>query len=123
MCLSCSIEILSICTNKEIYIYYLLDCNYKILYNSYLHCYIILIAVAKQKIGVRSQINKLINSRLCIFHKIYLTGNMPQLKTLFTISLRCVARNMKIFWKKEWDPELEKITELSDEILLRLRKN
>ena len=48
---------------------------------------------------------------------------MPQLKTLFTISLRCVARKIKKFWKKEWDPELEKVTELSDEILLRLRKN
>ena len=52
---------------------------------------------------------------------------MPQLKnrvlSLCTMSLRCVARNIEIFWKKEWDPELEKITELSDEISLRLRKN
>ena len=52
---------------------------------------------------------------------------MPQLKnrvlSLCTISLRYVARNIEIFWKKEWDPELEKITELSDEILLCLRKN
>ena len=43
--------------------------------------------------------------------------------SLRTISLRSVTRNMKLHWKKEWDPELENITEVSDEILLDLRKN
>ena len=43
--------------------------------------------------------------------------------SLWTISLRSVARNMELHWKKEWDPELVKITKVSDEILLDLRKN
>ena len=43
--------------------------------------------------------------------------------SLWTISLGSVARNMELHWKKEWDPELVKITKVSDEILLDLRKN
>ena len=52
---------------------------------------------------------------------------MPLLKNrmlpLRTITLRYVASNLKLFWKKECDPELQEITEASDDILLNIRKN
>ena len=52
---------------------------------------------------------------------------MPLLRNrtlpLRTIALRYVARNLELFWKEEWDPELQEITEASDDILLNLRKN
>ena len=52
---------------------------------------------------------------------------MPLLRSrvlsLHTLTLRKVARNLNLFWKEEWDPELQKVTEASDDILLNLRKN
>ena len=57
---------------------------------------------------------------------VYLLGTMPLLKNrllpLRTISLRYIARNLELFWKKEWDPELQEVTEASDDILLDIRK-
>ena len=56
-----------------------------------------------------------------------LLGKMPPVKGLMlplrTIALRCVARDLKIFWNEEWDPELQEVTEVSDHILLDLRKD
>ena len=46
-----------------------------------------------------------------------------RLLPLRTITLRYIARNLELFWKKKWDPELLKITKASDDILLNLRKN
>ena len=52
---------------------------------------------------------------------------MPLLKNrmlpLRTITQTCIVRNMDRFWKEEWNPELEKITEASDVILMNLRKS
>ena len=52
---------------------------------------------------------------------------MPLLKNrllpLRTIVLRYIARNLELFWKEEWDPELQEVTEASDDILLDIRKN
>ena len=52
---------------------------------------------------------------------------MPLLKnrmlSLRTITQTCIVRNMDRFWKEEWNPELEKITEASDVILMNLRKS
>ena len=52
---------------------------------------------------------------------------MPLLKkrmlSLRAIAQTCVVRNMDTFWKEEWNPELEKITDASDDILMNLRKN
>ena len=46
-----------------------------------------------------------------------------RLLPLRTITLIYIARNLELFWKKKWDPELLKITKASDDILLNLRKN
>ena len=46
-----------------------------------------------------------------------------RLLPLRTITLRYVARNLELFWKEKWDPELQEVTEASDDILLNLRKN
>ena len=52
---------------------------------------------------------------------------MPLLKnrvlSLRTIARTCVVKNLDKFWKEEWNPELKKITEASDDILINLRKN
>ena len=52
---------------------------------------------------------------------------MPLLRNrmlpLRTITQTYVARNIYRFWKEEWNPELEKITEASDYILINLRKS
>ena len=52
---------------------------------------------------------------------------MPTLRNrvlpLRAITQTCVVRNMVKFWKEEWNTELEKITEASDEILMNLRKS
>ena len=52
---------------------------------------------------------------------------MPLLKNrmlpLSTITQTCVVRNTSRFWKEEWNLELEKITEASDDILMNLRKS
>ena len=52
---------------------------------------------------------------------------MPLLKNrllpLRTIALRYIARNLELFWKEEWDPELQEVTEASDDILLDIRKD
>ena len=57
---------------------------------------------------------------------VYLLGTMPLLKNrllpLRTISLRYIARNLELFWNEEWDPELQEVTEASDDILLDIRK-
>ena len=57
---------------------------------------------------------------------VHLLGTMPLLKNrlllLRTISLRYIARNLELFWKEEWDPELQEVTEASDDILLDIRK-
>ena len=57
---------------------------------------------------------------------VYRLGTMPLLKNrllpLRTISLRYIARNLELFWKEEWDPELQEVTEASDDILLDIRK-
>ena len=62
----------------------------------------------------------------CTSFVVYLLGTMPLLKnrllSLRTIALRYIARNLKLFWKEEWDPELQKVTEASDDILLDIRK-
>ena len=42
---------------------------------------------------------------------------------LRTIALRYIARNLHLFWKEKWNPELLKITRASDDILLNLREN
>ena len=42
---------------------------------------------------------------------------------LYTIAQTYVVRNIDKFWKEEWNPELEKITEASDDILINLRKS
>ena len=63
----------------------------------------------------------------CTLALVYLLATMPLLKNrllpLRTIALRYIARNLELFWKKEWDPELQEITEASDDILLNLRKD
>ena len=63
----------------------------------------------------------------CTLALVYLLGTMSLLKNrllpLRTISLRYIARNLELFWKKKWDPELQEITEASDDILLNLRKD
>ena len=63
----------------------------------------------------------------CTLALVYLLGTMPPLKyrllPLRTIALRNIARNLELFWKKKWDPELQDVTEASDDILLNLRKN
>ena len=43
--------------------------------------------------------------------------------SLRTITLRYIARNLELFWKEEWDPELQEVTEASDDILLDIRKD
>ena len=52
---------------------------------------------------------------------------MPLLKNrmlpLRIITLRYIAINIELFWKEEWNPELQEITERSDDILLNLRKD
>ena len=52
---------------------------------------------------------------------------MPLLRNrmlpLRTITLRYIASNAELFWKEEWDPELQEVTEASDNILFNLRKN
>ena len=51
---------------------------------------------------------------------------MPLLKNLLplrTMTLRYVARNLKLFWKEEWKREVRKITKVSDDILLDIRKD
>ena len=57
---------------------------------------------------------------------VYLLGTMPlpknRLLPLRTISLRYIARNLELFWNEEWDPELQEVTEASDDILLDIRK-
>ena len=57
---------------------------------------------------------------------VYILGTMPLLKNrllpLRTISLRYIARNLELFWKEEWDPHLQEVTEASDDILLDIRK-
>ena len=65
---------------------------------------------------------------LCLtFICVSLIGIMPLLKNrvlpLRTITQTCVVRNMNKFWKEEWNPELKKITEASDDILMNLRKS
>ena len=56
-----------------------------------------------------------------------LLGTMPLLKNrllpLRTITLRYIAKNLELFWKEEWDPELQEVTEASDDILLEIRKD
>ena len=42
---------------------------------------------------------------------------------LRTMALRYIARNLNLFWKEEWDPELREVTEASDKILMILRKD
>ena len=46
-----------------------------------------------------------------------------RLLSLRTITLRYIARNLILFWKKKWDRELLEVTKASDDILLNLRKN
>ena len=57
---------------------------------------------------------------------IYLLGIMPLLKNrvlpLSTSSVRYIARNIEQYWKEEWDPELKRITKLSDAIMFKIRK-
>ena len=52
---------------------------------------------------------------------------MPLLKNrllpLRTITLRYIARNIELYWKEKWDPELQEVTEASDDILLEMRKD
>ena len=52
---------------------------------------------------------------------------MPLLKNrllpLRTRALRYLARNLELFFKEEWDPELQELTEASDDILLNIRKD
>ena len=56
-----------------------------------------------------------------------LLGTMPLLKNrllpLRTITLRYIAKILELFWKEEWDPELQEVTEASDNILLEIRKD
>ena len=56
-----------------------------------------------------------------------MNSTMPLLKNrllpLRTIALRYIARNLELFWKEEWDPELQEVTEASDDILLDIRKD
>ena len=56
-----------------------------------------------------------------------LLGTMPlqknQLLPLRTIALRYIVKNLELFWKEEWDPELQEVTEASDDILLKIRKD
>ena len=56
-----------------------------------------------------------------------MNSTMPLLKIrllpLRTIALRYIARNLELFWKEEWDPELQEVTEASDDILLDIRKD
>ena len=63
----------------------------------------------------------------CTLFLVYLLGIMPLLKNrllpLCTIALTYIARNLELFWKKKWDPELQEVTEASDDILLNLRKD
>ena len=63
----------------------------------------------------------------CTLALVYLLATMPLLKKrllpLRTVALRYIARNLELFWKKKWDPELQEITEASDDILLNLRKD
>ena len=51
---------------------------------------------------------------------------MPLLRnrmlSLRTITQTYVFRNMEKFWKEEWNSELMKITEASDDILMNIRK-
>ena len=52
---------------------------------------------------------------------------MPLLRNrvlpLHTVTLRNIAKKLDVFWKEEWDSELQEITETLDDILLNLRKN
>ena len=61
------------------------------------------------------------------FFFVYLIGIMPLLRkrmlSLYTIAETYVIRNIDKLWKEEWNPELEKITEASDDILMNLRKS
>ena len=63
----------------------------------------------------------------CTLVLVYLLATMPLLKNrplpLRTIALRNIARNLELFWKEKWDPELQEVTEASDDILLNLRKD
>ena len=63
----------------------------------------------------------------CALALVYLLATMPLLENrllpLRTIALRYIARNLELFWKKKWDPELQEVTEVSDDILLNLRKD
>ena len=58
---------------------------------------------------------------------VYLLDIMPLPRNLMlplrTLTLRCIAKNVTLFWKKEWDPGLLRATKASDDILLNIRKN